>query len=300
MQVRSFIIFLTFVLLFSSTTLGSNPKLSFNETCFSIVKKLPMNLYDVNCSGILTLNNTANDTLYDFVISYTKTGINFSGPTYISEIGAGEVKEFNYTINSVDLNISLDEVNETGNYSTSILRQITNISGILLVKLSLSKMEINGEFKVVITIVNPNNADINLTGLELRREIANATMDPSSMNILPINVSLPQVINASSNSSWTYIDNFNQSPLYVTKADYSIVFNISENLEVLNYTEINVTPFSFEISAPDSVYVGNPARLVSSLEEYISKCQKKMIAVESMDSTSLRRELTQLFWGQER
>lgn len=256
MQVRSFIIFLISVLLFSSTVLGSNPKLSFNETCSSIIKKVPVNLYNVSCNGTLTLDNTANDTLYDFVINFTETGINFSGPTYISEINAGQIKEFNYTINSVDLNLSLNEVNETGNYSTSILRQISNISGILLIKLGLSKREINEDFEVVITVINPNNADVNLTDLELRREVANATMDPSLMNVLPINVSLPQVINASSNSSWVYIDSFNQSPMYVTKVDHSVVFNISENLEVLNYTEVNVTPFSFDITVPSFVYVG--------------------------------------------
>lgn len=51
---------------------------------------------------------------------------------------------------------------------------------------------------------------------------------------------------------------------------------------------------------PNSVYAGSPARFVFSLDEYISRYNKKMIPVESIDPISLRYELTRYFWGKER
>ncbi len=52
--------------------------------------------------------------------------------------------------------------------------------------------------------------------------------------------------------------------------------------------------------APRTVVVGNPAREVSSLDEYIENYARKMIPIEAKDRQSLRRELTTKLWGRER
>ncbi len=51
---------------------------------------------------------------------------------------------------------------------------------------------------------------------------------------------------------------------------------------------------------PNSVAAGNPARVICSLDEYIERYQEKMIPLEAQDRASLRRELTQKLWGEER
>lgn len=51
---------------------------------------------------------------------------------------------------------------------------------------------------------------------------------------------------------------------------------------------------------PRTVYAGNPARYICTLDEYIERYQQKMIPVESTDRESLRRELTKRLWGEER
>lgn len=50
----------------------------------------------------------------------------------------------------------------------------------------------------------------------------------------------------------------------------------------------------------DSVYAGNPARRIGTLDEYIERYRAKMIPVEAADRDALRRELTRHFWGSER
>lgn len=49
-----------------------------------------------------------------------------------------------------------------------------------------------------------------------------------------------------------------------------------------------------------SVVAGNPARVISTLEEYIERYLQKSISIEALDRVSLRRELTLRFWGEER
>lgn len=51
---------------------------------------------------------------------------------------------------------------------------------------------------------------------------------------------------------------------------------------------------------PDSVYAGNPAKFICSKEEYISRYTQKMVKISSNDRASLRKELSQLFWHEER
>jgi acetyltransferase-like isoleucine patch superfamily enzyme len=49
-----------------------------------------------------------------------------------------------------------------------------------------------------------------------------------------------------------------------------------------------------------SVVVGSPARIISTLDEYIERYRQKSIPVEALDRSTLRRELTRRFWGEER
>lgn len=51
---------------------------------------------------------------------------------------------------------------------------------------------------------------------------------------------------------------------------------------------------------PRSVVAGVPARVVMSLDEYIEKFRKNMIAVSALTKESLRTELTTKFWGEAR
>jgi acetyltransferase-like isoleucine patch superfamily enzyme len=51
---------------------------------------------------------------------------------------------------------------------------------------------------------------------------------------------------------------------------------------------------------PNSIFAGNPAKLIYSLDEYIISYSKKMIILEAQDRKSLRSELTRRFWGEER
>lgn len=50
---------------------------------------------------------------------------------------------------------------------------------------------------------------------------------------------------------------------------------------------------------PNSVAVGNPARVLYNLEEYIQRYQDKMINIVSKTRNDLRRELTHKLWGEE-
>lgn len=51
---------------------------------------------------------------------------------------------------------------------------------------------------------------------------------------------------------------------------------------------------------PHCVVAGNPARVVCSLDEYVSRYEAKMISIEARDRESLRRELTLKFFGEQR
>jgi acetyltransferase-like isoleucine patch superfamily enzyme len=51
---------------------------------------------------------------------------------------------------------------------------------------------------------------------------------------------------------------------------------------------------------PETVFAGNPARYICTLEEYISKYRDQMIPCQSTDRESLRRELTSYFWNEPR
>jgi acetyltransferase-like isoleucine patch superfamily enzyme len=51
---------------------------------------------------------------------------------------------------------------------------------------------------------------------------------------------------------------------------------------------------------PDSVAVGNPAAVICSLEEYVSRYVERMIPIESQDRASLRRELTLRYFKETR
>lgn len=51
---------------------------------------------------------------------------------------------------------------------------------------------------------------------------------------------------------------------------------------------------------PNSVVAGNPARTMTSIDEYLERYRKKSIPIEAIDRQSLRRELTRKLWGEER
>ncbi len=51
---------------------------------------------------------------------------------------------------------------------------------------------------------------------------------------------------------------------------------------------------------PNSVVAGVPARVISSLEEYIKKYEERMIPISATNREDLRKELTQYFWGEVR
>lgn len=50
----------------------------------------------------------------------------------------------------------------------------------------------------------------------------------------------------------------------------------------------------------NSVVAGNPARLICTLDEYIERYQLKSIPAQAQDRKTLRRELTKIFWNEER
>ncbi len=50
----------------------------------------------------------------------------------------------------------------------------------------------------------------------------------------------------------------------------------------------------------NSVVVGNPARVLYTLDEYIDRYQQKMLPLQASDRKTLRKELTRLLWGRER
>ena len=52
--------------------------------------------------------------------------------------------------------------------------------------------------------------------------------------------------------------------------------------------------------SPNSVVVGNPARVLYTVDEYINHYQEKMVPLQSSDRINLRKELTRLLWGDER
>ena len=52
--------------------------------------------------------------------------------------------------------------------------------------------------------------------------------------------------------------------------------------------------------APETVVAGVPARAVCTLSEYVEAYRAKMIPRLSSDREELRRQLTRLFWGEER
>lgn len=49
-----------------------------------------------------------------------------------------------------------------------------------------------------------------------------------------------------------------------------------------------------------SVVAGNPARLICTIDEYIKKYKLKSVSIQAQDREALRRELTKMFWGEER
>jgi acetyltransferase-like isoleucine patch superfamily enzyme len=51
---------------------------------------------------------------------------------------------------------------------------------------------------------------------------------------------------------------------------------------------------------PRTVVVGNPARPIKTLDEYIDSYVERMISLEATDRVSLRKELTTKLWGHER
>lgn len=52
--------------------------------------------------------------------------------------------------------------------------------------------------------------------------------------------------------------------------------------------------------APNTVVAGNPARVIASLDDYIERYRTKSIHVAAQDRESLRRELSEKLWGEER
>ena len=50
----------------------------------------------------------------------------------------------------------------------------------------------------------------------------------------------------------------------------------------------------------DTVFAGNPARFITTLDDYIADYHGKMIPVEATRRVALRRELTLGLWGEER
>jgi acetyltransferase-like isoleucine patch superfamily enzyme len=51
---------------------------------------------------------------------------------------------------------------------------------------------------------------------------------------------------------------------------------------------------------PNTVVAGNPARVLCTLEEYIDRYRSNMLVLQATDRRSLRKELTNLLWGEER
>ena len=51
---------------------------------------------------------------------------------------------------------------------------------------------------------------------------------------------------------------------------------------------------------PNSVVAGNPAKFICNLDDYVDRYKDKMFKIHSSDRSSLRKELTIKFWGEER
>jgi len=51
---------------------------------------------------------------------------------------------------------------------------------------------------------------------------------------------------------------------------------------------------------PNTVVAGVPARIISSLDDYIKRYKEKMVPIKAQNRMDLRRELTVYFWGEER
>jgi acetyltransferase-like isoleucine patch superfamily enzyme len=51
---------------------------------------------------------------------------------------------------------------------------------------------------------------------------------------------------------------------------------------------------------PRSIVAGNPAKYIRSLDEYMDLYKSRMIPIQAVDRELLRKELTVLFWGNER
>lgn len=49
---------------------------------------------------------------------------------------------------------------------------------------------------------------------------------------------------------------------------------------------------------PNTIYAGNPARMVRNLDEYIEKYKNTMIKIDASNRTELRKELTLKFWNE--
>jgi acetyltransferase-like isoleucine patch superfamily enzyme len=47
---------------------------------------------------------------------------------------------------------------------------------------------------------------------------------------------------------------------------------------------------------PETVFAGNPAHFVCTLDEYKNRCRNKMIEIKSTDRDALRKELSVYFW----
>ncbi len=52
--------------------------------------------------------------------------------------------------------------------------------------------------------------------------------------------------------------------------------------------------------APNTVVAGVPAKMICSLNDYIEKYKVKSIPIKAKNRDELRKELTRLFWGEER
>jgi acetyltransferase-like isoleucine patch superfamily enzyme len=51
---------------------------------------------------------------------------------------------------------------------------------------------------------------------------------------------------------------------------------------------------------PNMVVAGNPVRDICTLDEYIERYRQKMLPINALDRSGLRRELTRALWDEER
>jgi acetyltransferase-like isoleucine patch superfamily enzyme len=51
---------------------------------------------------------------------------------------------------------------------------------------------------------------------------------------------------------------------------------------------------------PNTVVAGVPAKIISTLDDYIDKYKESIIPTKAKNREDLRRELTIYFWGEER